>query len=51
VIHLGRARTLGEILCVLVDSIDEVFDAAFDGKAPTRSKPVPVREKQVAHPA
>jgi hypothetical protein len=31
VIHLGRARTLGEILRVLDDSIDEVFDAAFDG--------------------
>jgi ATP-dependent Lon protease len=45
------AETKRELEFVLVDSIQEVFDAAFDGKPATRSKPVPVQEKQVAQPA
>jgi len=36
------AETKRELEFVLVDSIDQVFDAAFDGKS--RSKPVPVQE-------
>jgi ATP-dependent Lon protease len=43
-------ETKRELEFVLVDSIEEVFDAAFDGAAPTRSKPVPVQEAQVAQP-
>jgi ATP-dependent Lon protease len=41
------AETKRELEFVLVDSIDEVFDAAFDGKS--RAKPVPVKE--VAQPS
>jgi ATP-dependent Lon protease len=44
------AETKRELEFVLVDSIEEVFDAAFDGKTSTRSKPVPVQERQVAQP-
>jgi ATP-dependent Lon protease len=44
------AETKRELEFVLVDSIEEVFDAAFDGKPSARSKPVAVQEKQVAQP-
>ena len=40
------AETKRELEFVLVDSIEEVFDAAFDGKAAARSKPVPVKRTQ-----
>jgi ATP-dependent Lon protease len=33
---------------ILVDTIDQVFDAAFDGSSATRPKPSPVREAQAA---
>ena len=33
---------------VLVDTIDQVFDAAFDGKSATHPKPSPVRDRQAA---
>src|SRR5947208_2265057 len=45
------AETKRELEFVLVDSIDKVFDAAFDGKATGRTKPVPVQEKHAARPA
>jgi hypothetical protein len=45
------AETKRELEFVLVDSIDEVFDAAFNGKEATRSKPVPVSERAAARPA
>ncbi len=44
------AETKRELEFVLVNSIEEVFDAAFDGKTATRAKPVPLTEKQVAQP-
>jgi ATP-dependent Lon protease len=33
---------------ILVDTIDQVFDAAFDGKSATHPKPSPVRDRQAA---
>jgi len=42
------AETKRELEFVLVDSIDEVFDAAFDGKATGLATPLPVKEKQAA---
>ena len=45
------AETKRELEFVLVDSIEEVFEAAFDGKGATRSKPVAVKEKAVAQPS
>ncbi len=42
------AETKRELDFVLVDSIDQVFDAAFDGKTATRPKPSPVRDRQAA---
>jgi ATP-dependent Lon protease len=33
---------------ILVDTIDQVFDAAFDGKGATRPKPSPVLDRQAA---
>ena len=33
---------------ILVDTIDQVFDAAFDGKGATHPKPSPVRDRQAA---
>jgi ATP-dependent Lon protease len=33
---------------ILVDTIDQVFDAAFGGSSATRPKPSPVRERQAA---
>jgi ATP-dependent Lon protease len=42
------SETKKELDFILVDSIDEVFEAAFDGKAPTRRRPVPVRDEQAA---
>jgi ATP-dependent Lon protease len=45
------SETKRELEFVLVDSINQVFDAAFDGKAAAVPKPVPVREKAVAHPS
>jgi ATP-dependent Lon protease len=42
------AETKRDLDFVLVDSIGEVFDAAFDGKGTTRAKPAPVRERQAA---
>ena len=44
------SETKRELEFVLVDSIQEVFDAAFDGKPAARSKPVPVTAKQAAQP-
>ncbi len=45
------AETKRELEFVLVDSIEEVFEAAFDGTAAARSKPVAVKEKAVAQPS
>ena len=45
------AETKRDLEFVLVDSIQEVFEAAFDGKPAARSKPMPVPEKQVAQSA
>jgi ATP-dependent Lon protease len=42
------AETKRELEFVLVDSINEVFDAAFDGKPTQRAKPVQVRETAAA---
>jgi ATP-dependent Lon protease len=46
-------ETRRELEFIPVDSIEEVFEAAFDGKGKTatRSKPVAVSEKAVAQPA
>jgi ATP-dependent Lon protease len=33
---------------ILVDTIDQVFDAAFDGKSATHPKPSPVQDRQAA---
>ena len=44
-------ETKKELEFVLVDTIEEVFEAAFDGKGATRSKPVAVPQKQVAQPS
>jgi ATP-dependent Lon protease len=41
-------ETKNELEFVLVDSIDEVFEAAFDGKGSARPKPSPVRDRQAA---
>jgi ATP-dependent Lon protease len=45
------AETKRELEFVLVDSIDQVFDAAFDGKAAARPQPIPVEERAAAQPA
>ena len=45
------AETKRELEFVLVDSIDEVFEAAFDGKGAARSKPMVVNERAVAQPS
>jgi ATP-dependent Lon protease len=45
------AETKRELEFVLVDSIDQVFDAAFDGKPATRAKPLAVREAHAAQPS
>jgi len=42
------AETRRDLEFVLVDSIDEVFDAAFDGHNATRPAPSPVRDRQAA---
>jgi len=42
------AETRRELEFVLVDSIDQVFDAAFDGKTATRPRPSPVQDRQAA---
>ena len=44
-------ETKRELEFVLVDSIEEVFDAAFGGNGVARSKPVPLSEKAVAQPS
>jgi ATP-dependent Lon protease len=41
-------ETKRELEFVLVDSIDQVFDAAFDGKAAVRPKPAAVHDRQAA---
>ena len=41
-------ETRRELEFVLVDTIDEVFKAAFDGKARAESEPVAVKDKAVA---
>jgi ATP-dependent Lon protease len=41
-------ETKKELEFVLVDSIDEVFDAAFDGRTRARPKPVAVNERERA---
>jgi ATP-dependent Lon protease len=41
-------ETKRELEFILVDSIDQVFDAAFDGKSAARATPIPVSEKAVA---
>jgi ATP-dependent Lon protease len=45
------AETKRELEFVLVDSIDEVFAAAFNGKGSARAKPVPVKEPAAAQAA
>jgi ATP-dependent Lon protease len=45
------AETKRELEFVLVDSIDQVFDAAFNGKASAQAKPIPVSEKAAAQPS
>jgi ATP-dependent Lon protease len=45
------AETKRELEFVLVDSIDEVLSAAFDGRVPTRAKPSVVRDRQAARSA
>jgi ATP-dependent Lon protease len=44
-------ETKRELEFILVDSIDEVFEAAFNGKTGTLSKPVAVNERAVAQPS
>jgi ATP-dependent Lon protease len=44
-------ETKRELEFVLVDSIEEVFNAAFDGHGSERSKPVAVTERAVAQPS
>jgi ATP-dependent Lon protease len=44
------AETKRQLELVLVDSIDQVFEAAFDGRRPARPHPVGV-ERQVARSA
>jgi ATP-dependent Lon protease len=45
------AETKRELEFVLVDSIEEVFAAAFDGNGTAHTKPVPVQEKAAAQPS
>jgi ATP-dependent Lon protease len=45
------AETKRELEFVLVDSIDQVFDAAFNGKASAQAKPIPVSEQAAAQPS
>jgi ATP-dependent Lon protease len=45
------SETKRELEFILVDSIDEVFDAAFDGKAAGRPKAIPVKERAAAQPS
>jgi ATP-dependent Lon protease len=44
------SETKRELEFILVDSIDQVFDAAFDGKAAGRPKAIPVKERAAAQP-
>ena len=44
-------ETRRELEFIPVDSIEEVFEAAFNGTSATRPKPVAVNEKAVARPA
>jgi len=44
-------ETKRELEFVLVDSIEEVFAAAFDGNGATQTKPVPVNQKAAAQPS
>ena len=44
-------ETKRELEFILVDSIDEVFEAAFNGAASGRAKPVAVKERAVAQPS
>ncbi len=44
-------ETKRELEFVLVDTIDEVFEAAFTGNGAGQSKPVAVKERAVAQPA
>jgi ATP-dependent Lon protease len=41
-------ETKRELEFILVDSIEDVFAAAFDGKADGRAKPLPVKERAAA---
>jgi ATP-dependent Lon protease len=41
-------ETKEQLEFILVDTIDQVFEAAFDGKGATRPKPSPVRDRQAA---
>jgi ATP-dependent Lon protease len=41
-------ETKEQLEFILVDTIDQVFDAAFDGKGATRPKPSPVVDRQAA---
>jgi ATP-dependent Lon protease len=45
------AETKRELEFVLVDSIEEVFAAAFDGNGVAHTKPVPVKERAAAQPS
>ena len=42
------AETKRELEFVLVDSIEQVFDAAFDGRGEVRPRPSAVRDRQAA---
>jgi ATP-dependent Lon protease len=44
-------ETKRELEFILVDTIDEVFEAAFNGNAPARATPVPVTERAAAQPS
>jgi hypothetical protein len=41
-------ETKNELEFVLVDTIDEVFDAAFNGRGAARPAPAPVPDRQAA---
>ena len=50
-LHELPAETRRELEFVLVDSVEQVFDAAFDGNRSTRPAPVSMRDKQAAKSA
>ncbi|HXY84818.1 MAG TPA: endopeptidase La, partial [Gaiellaceae bacterium] len=50
-LHELPAETRRELQFVLVDSVEQVFDAAFDGNRSTGPAPVSMRDKQAAKSA